>query len=166
MRHHTFHVNVIRKWKVLSAAVFLAEEEGIDSLMNGKEVVSTHTTLSSLHLIKLGEFKEKYIDVLQDVPGRITLVAHAILLGKSPPPPPPPPPPVRIPPNWLAHNSQETLKEEIKTLLSQGIIKSSTSPCATLIALVAKKDGTQWMCVDYLKLNTETFNGPYPLPKI
>ena len=46
-----------KEMEVPSAAVFLAEEEGIDSFMNGKEKVSTHTTLLSPHLIKLGEFK-------------------------------------------------------------------------------------------------------------
>jgi hypothetical protein len=31
---------------------------------------------------------------------------------------------------------------------------------------VEKKDGTQWMCVDYQSLNEVTINNKYPLPRI
>ena len=88
-RHHNFHINVLRKWNAPSAAVFLAEGEGIDSLINGKEKVNIHTTLLSPNLIELGKFKERYRDVLQDIPGRTSLVPHNILTGDALPPPPP-----------------------------------------------------------------------------
>jgi hypothetical protein len=32
--------------------------------------------------------------------------------------------------------------------------------------LVEKKDGTQWMCVDYRSLNEVTIKNKYPLPRI
>ncbi len=58
------------------------------------------------------------------------------------------------------------LREEIKTLLEQEIIEPSKSPWATPIVLVAKKDGSTRMCVDYRKLNAITQADPYPLPHI
>ena len=96
--------------------------------------------------------------MLSDTPGRTNLVCHNISTGDAPP--------VRLPPYRLAHKSQEVLREEIQTLLNQGIIRPSTSPWAAPIVLVPKKDNTKRMCVDYRKLNAVTVNDPYPLPNI
>ena len=92
--------------------------------------------------------------MLSDTPGRTNLVCHNISTGDAPP--------VRLPPYRLAHKSQEVLREEIQTLLNQGIIRPSTSPWAAPIVLVPKKDNTKRMCVDYCKLNAVTVNDPYP----
>ena len=74
--------------------------------------------------------------------------------------------PIRLPHYRLAHHSKGILMEEISSLLDQGIIKSTKSPWVAPIVLVAKKDGTKRMCVDYRKLNNVTTNDPYPLPII
>ena len=110
------------------------------------------------HLVELERFKSKYREVLQDIPGKTSLVSHNIRTGDAPP--------VRLPPYRLAHKSQEVLREEIKKLLSRGIIKPMTSPWAAPIVLVEKKDDSKRMCVDYRKLNAVTVNDPYPLPNI
>jgi hypothetical protein len=34
------------------------------------------------------------------------------------------------------------------------------------VLFVEKKDGTQWMCVDYQSLNEVTIKNKYPLPRI
>jgi hypothetical protein len=34
------------------------------------------------------------------------------------------------------------------------------------VLFVEKKDGTQWMCVDYRSLNDVTIKNKYPLPRI
>jgi hypothetical protein len=34
------------------------------------------------------------------------------------------------------------------------------------VLFVEKKDGTQWMCVDYRSLNKVTIKNKYPLPRI
>ena len=90
--------------------------------------------------------------------GHTTLVCHEIPTGSALP--------IRFPTYQLAYHSQEVLREEIKTLLDQDIIKSSKSPWAAPIVLVKKKDSTQRMCVDYRQLNKFTVNHPYPLPNI
>ena len=63
---------------------------------------------------------------------------------------------IRYPPYRLTHYSQAVLREEISTLLDKEIIRPSKSPWAAPIVLVKKKDGTQYMCVDYRKLNKVT----------
>ena len=97
---------------------------------------------------------EKYIDVLQDVPGRTSLVQHEIHTGDATP--------IRLSLYRLTYKSQEVLKEEIKTLLDQVIRRLSTSPWAAPIVLVAMEDSRQRMSVDHMRLNQMNTNDPYP----
>ena len=50
-------------------------------------------------------------------------------------------------------------------MLSRDIMEPSTSPWASPIVLVKKKDGTTRFCIDYRKLNSVTCRGAYPLPR-
>ena len=110
------------------------------------------------HNMDLIKFKETYKDILLEELGHTTLLCHEIPTGSALP--------IRLPPYRLAQHSQEVLREEVKTLLDQDIIKSSKNPWAAPIVLVKKKDSTQHMCVDYRWLNKVTVNDPYPLPNI
>lgn len=55
---------------------------------------------------------------------------------------------------------------KIKELLDSNIIRESSSPYASPILLVKKKDGSDRMCVDYRELNSNTVHDNYPLPLI
>ena len=48
----------------------------------------------------------------------------------------------------------------------QVIVKSSSSPWASPIVIVKRKDGSTRFCVDYRKLNSVTCKDSYPLPRI
>ena len=155
-KYRTFHVNCMKLWTPLESAAFLTYDNDEEDLENVEVVHSSHVL--DLHHLDFEKFKEKYKDVIQYVPGKTQIVQHDIHTENAVP--------IRFSPCLLAHHSQEVLREEIRTLLDQKIIRPSKSPWAEPIVLVKKKDGTQRMCVDYRKLNKVTINDPYPLPNI
>jgi hypothetical protein len=58
------------------------------------------------------------------------------------------------------------LKKQIDELLEKGYIRPCTSPWATPMLFVEKKDGTKRMCIDYRALNEVTIKNKYSLPRI
>jgi len=48
----------------------------------------------------------------------------------------------------------------------QGVVQPSSSPWASTIVLVPKKDGSHRFCVDYHRINAITRKDVYPLPRI
>ncbi|WVZ84180.1 hypothetical protein U9M48_031236, partial [Paspalum notatum var. saurae] len=61
----------------------------------------------------------------------------------------------------------EEVKKNIDELLEKGFIQPSTSPWASPVLLVEKKDTKdKRMCVDYRALNKVTVKNKYPLPRI
>jgi hypothetical protein len=63
-------------------------------------------------------------------------------------------------------NELVELKKQIAELQAKGFIRPSSSPWGALVLFVEKKDGTQWMCVNYRSLNEITIKNKYPLPRI
>ena len=52
----------------------------------------------------------------------------------------------------------------IEKTLEEGIIEESSSPWMAPAVFVPKKSGELRMCIDYRKLNKNTFKDAYPLP--
>ncbi|XP_052778481.1 uncharacterized protein LOC128215916 [Mya arenaria] len=69
--------------------------------------------------------------------------------------------PRRVP---LAYAEEE--KQAIEDLLNKGVIKKSTSPWASPIVLVRKKNGSVRPCVDYRRVNALVKPDGFPLPRI
>lgn len=61
---------------------------------------------------------------------------------------------------------REDAAQVVDDMLKQGVIEPSTSPWASPIVLVKKKDVSTRFCVDYHKLNSVTRKDSYPLPQI
>ena len=67
----------------------------------------------------------------------------------------------RFPP---AH--REAISTHVDNMLQQGVIEPASSPWASNVVLVRKKDGTFRCCIDYRQLNNVTIKDAYPLPRI
>ena len=64
----------------------------------------------------------------------------------------------------LAFRGEE--EKEIQAMSAAGVIQPSTSPWASPVCLVKKKDGSTRFCIDYRKVNECTVKDSYPLPLI
>lgn len=58
---------------------------------------------------------------------------------------------------------KDEIEKTIRELLDMGFIRPSSSPFASLVVLVKKKDGTLHMCIDYRALNKKTIKNQYPI---
>eukprot|EP00253_Pinus_taeda_P022227 PITA_22227 len=61
---------------------------------------------------------------------------------------------------------QDEIERAIQELLALGHIRPSTSPFASFVVLVKKKDNTLRMCIDYRALNKKTLKNRYPISRI
>ena len=61
---------------------------------------------------------------------------------------------------------KEEIEKTIKELLDMGYIRPSSSPFASSVVLVKKKDDTLQMYIGYRALNKRTIKNRYPIPRI
>nr|GEZ82485.1 transposon Ty3-G Gag-Pol polyprotein [Tanacetum cinerariifolium] len=66
----------------------------------------------------------------------------------------------------LAPMELQEMSTQLQELSEKGFIRSSSSPWGVLVLFVKKKDGSFWMCIDYLELNKPTVKNRYPLLRI
>jgi ribulose bisphosphate carboxylase small subunit len=67
--------------------------------------------------------------------------------------------------HYSPHHKTE-IEKQVQELLDKGFIVHSSSPFASPVLLVKKKDGTWRMCVDYRKLNELTIKNRFPMPVV
>ncbi|WVZ71633.1 hypothetical protein U9M48_020200 [Paspalum notatum var. saurae] len=72
--------------------------------------------------------------------------------------------PVNVKPYRYSPTQKDEIERQVKEMLANGIIRTSSSPFASPVLLVKKKDGSWRFCVDYRHLNTITVKNKYPLP--
>jgi hypothetical protein len=137
---------------------------------NGDEQLPSHlvdlferSSKSRSHLEKLEikklliEFQDVFSKDDDDV-GRTTLIEHTIETGDARP--------VKQLPRRVPIAFQGEEKDCIEKLLRQGTIRPSTSPWASPLVLVRKKDGSVRTCVDYRILNKKTLVDSFPMPRV
>lgn len=72
--------------------------------------------------------------------------------------------PVNQRPYRISPQLKDELEKQVTEMLHKGFIQHSSSPFASPVLLVKKKEGTWRFCVDYRRLNTITVKNKYPLP--
>ena len=100
----------------------------------------------------------KFADVFQETLGHTDVISHKIDTGDAPP--------IRQYPRRLPYAFREEVKSQVTDMLQKGVIEPSSSPWASPIVLVKKKDGQYRFCVDYRKLNAVTKKDAHPLPRV
>ncbi|UYV77425.1 K02A2.6-like [Cordylochernes scorpioides] len=90
--------------------------------------------------------------------GRTHLVKHQIKTTSDIP--------IRKNPYRVSLKERNIISDQINSMLKNGIISHSSSPWASPIILVKKKNGEFRFCVDYRNLNSVTVKDQYPLPRI
>ena len=109
---------------------------------------------------KLSHLLQKHKEVFQlegEPLGRTHLVEHDIKsMGH----------PIRQAPRRYPIGLREEGEKQVHEMLARDVIEPSSSPWASPVVLVRKKDGSYRFCVDYRRLNNVTVKDSYPLPRI
>lgn len=117
--------------------------------------------ISPAQRLKLQELLHKHQAVFSchdEDYGKTSTIQHVIPTGDAAP--------VRGRHSHVPRHLYQEVKTLIQGMIDSKIVRPSTSPWASPIVLVRKKDGTLRFCVDYRKLNLLTHKDAYPLPRI
>ncbi|UYV77704.1 hypothetical protein LAZ67_15001993 [Cordylochernes scorpioides] len=107
---------------------------------------------------ELKQVLERYGDLFSSRLGRTNLAKHRIDTEDAKP--------IKHKPYRVSAKERDIIKEQIDEMLTEGIIRPSSSPWSFPVILVKKRDGKYRFCVDYRKLNNVTVKDVYPIPRI
>lgn len=116
------------------------------------------TAQQRLELLEIVRVHQNLFDIQKQSTGCALNVKHSIdTEGHSP---------IRQRPYRVSRHEREIIQEQVDDMLRSDVVRQSTSPWASPVVLVRKKDNTWRFCVDYRKLNKVTKKDTYPLPRI
>jgi hypothetical protein len=98
---------------------------------------------------------ENIFDIKQTNYGNAKGVKHTIDTGTAKP--------VNKPPHRTSPAERQIIRDMTNEMLANWVIESSTSPWASPVVIVKKKDGKQRFCIDFRKLNAITTRDVYPI---
>ena len=110
---------------------------------------------------KMRELLEEYYDVFAlnpKKPNKTIIMEHVIETADARP--------VKAKYVRVAPRTEREINNQIDQMLANGVIRPSTSPWASRVILVQKKDGTTRFAVDYRALNDITKKDAYPIPEM
>ena len=169
-----YHVNLLKKWNSSSSsnalvAIAAGEDEHDLEELETEYLLETSSTQQKLtpealsHLTadqatQLERLLEEFSDVSGAQLGRTTVTEHTVDVGDTPP--------IRQHPYRVPLAMRDTVRKEIDKMLELGAIQPSSSPWASPVVLVEKKDGDVHFCVDYRKVNQVAKFDAYPMPRV
>ena len=101
------------------------------------------------------DLANQFQSLLTEAPGT-SLAQHHIKLTSIQP--------VRSRPYPVPYSLRESLKKDIADIMKMGVIRKLSSPYASPVVVVRKKDSKNHVCVDYQRLNKLTVFDPEPMP--
>ena len=75
-------------------------------------------------------------------------------------------PPLRQSARQILFTLHARMEQLLKDMMKQGVIQHPSSPWASPVVLVKKKDFSHRFCVDYRQLNSVTKMDMFPLPRV
>ena len=73
--------------------------------------------------------------------------------------------PIKIHPYRHPKRIQDAIEEAIKEFLEMSLIRPSSSPYASSVVMVKKKDGNLRMCIDCRAFNNKIVKNIHPIPR-
>lgn len=131
-----------------------ADEETLQQIRQLTQTADTNFATKE----KLEELMLSWPTVCTRQVGRTDCIKHCIITMNEVP--------VRKRAYKVSVEKQQFIESQIQELLENGIIRTSTSPWASPVVVVQKKDGGSRFCVDYRGLNAKTHLDAYPMPQI
>ena len=98
------------------------------------------------------EVLRRYEEIFTEIPGRASVIEHKIDLNDDRP--------IGCKPYPLPYAKRGEIRKDIKNMMDTGIVRESSSPYASPLVVVKKKNGSNRMCVEYQKLNLVTVADP------
>jgi hypothetical protein len=114
------------------------------------------TSLDEIRIIR--DYPDVFPEELPGMPPNRDIEFIIELLSRTPP--------ISKRPYRMPVNEFVELKKQIAKLQAKWFIHPSSSPWGAPVLFVEKKDGTQWIYVDYHSLNEVTIKNKYPLLRI
>ena len=102
--------------------------------------VCVGTELNGKQRNEVIEVVRKYEEIFTEIPGSASVIEHKIDLTDDRP--------IRCKPYPLPYAKRGEIREEIKNMMNTGIVRESSSPYASPLVAVKKKDGSNRMYVD------------------
>ncbi|GFO06581.1 Pol polyprotein [Plakobranchus ocellatus] len=123
-------------------------EETVNDLKYGDELtLDQRRQLEEVALI--------YSSIFSNRPGTVSTEEHCIELTSTIP--------VRQRPYPVPYALRQTLRDELREMEDLGVFRKSSSPYASPVIVVKKKNGTNRVCIDYRQLNKLTIFDPQPM---
>ena len=120
------------------------------------EDVATEPNLKDEKRTEFTDLVKQFSNLFTEAPRTTDLAQHHIKLTSDES--------VRSRPYSEPYGMRESLRKDIADMIKMGVIRESSSPYASPVVVVKKKDNTNRVCVDYRKLNKLTVFDPEPMP--
>ncbi len=132
-----------RRREILEAQVKIAEDD---------------RTPEQVESLRECVFEAADVFAVGDERGEVELVEHRIQTGDYPP--------IKQPSRRVPHALRVEITRMVNDMLESQVIQEYSSPWASPVLLVKKKDGSPRFCVDYRRLNSVTRKDVFSLPRI
>ena len=100
----------------------------------------------------------RYPTLFSDQLGHCSLVEHSVDTGTAKP--------IRSAPRRIPPHLESEVKQQVQSMVDQGVLEPSDGTWSSPVVLVKKKDGTVRICGDFRKLNRVCEVPAFPIPRI